>query len=91
MFGSWEQDNLRYAIDWCTFGYPDNQDAASTPCLESCKPVRDALQANLTNPSPNAPYGYCQDGSFMAGVDPCASCNARIDNQTYSSNCMSLK
>lgn len=84
------QDNLRYAIDWCVFGYPDNHDAVSTPCLGSCKPIKDALQANLTDPSSSTAYGYCQDDSFMAGVDLCASCNALVNNQSYPSNCKSL-
>jgi len=25
-------DNLRYAVSWCLFGYPDNKNVAGTPC-----------------------------------------------------------
>lgn len=89
MFGSRREDNLRYAINWCVLGYPDNHEAVSTPCGGSCKSVQDTLTANLTDPSSTTAYGYCQDGSFMAGVDQCASCNALVDDQSYPSNCMS--
>ena len=83
-------DNLRFAVDWCLLGYPDNKNAASTPCVGSCKTIQDVLKANITAPGLNTPYGYCQDGAFMAGVDLCVSCNALDDNQSYPSNCKRL-
>jgi len=83
-------DNLRYAIDWCIFGYPDNNNAPSTPCDSSCLSIQKTLKANMSQPSQNtAAYGYCQDGSFMAGVDLCSSCYALVDNHGYLSNCKS--
>lgn len=47
------------------------------------------MTANVTNSSLIAAYGYCQDGSFLDGVDLCSSCVTLVDGQAYLANCMS--
>lgn len=78
---------MRYAIDWCILGFPDDTNAPSNPCAVSCQPIQNALKANLTQPAANTAYGYCEDGSFMSGVDACTSCNALQHDQNYLVNC----
>ena len=33
-------DNLRYAVSWCLFGYPNNTQVGDTPCITSYVPPK---------------------------------------------------
>lgn len=84
-------DNLRYAIDWCVYGYPNsnNNNVPPNPCDGSCSSIQDTLKGNMSQPGQNTPYGYCQDGTFMADVDLCSACYSLLPNQSYYANCKS--
>ncbi|KAA8572858.1 hypothetical protein EYC84_003428 [Monilinia fructicola] len=42
----WGLYNLRYAISWCLFGFPNNTEAEDTPCMTSlsCGPMKKYLR-----------------------------------------------
>ncbi|TGO48461.1 hypothetical protein BOTNAR_0474g00040 [Botryotinia narcissicola] len=59
----WGLYNLRYAMSWCLFGFPNNTDVEDTPCITSlsCAPMKDAIEyGNLTTDA-QTEYGYCSD------------------------------
>ena len=85
-------DNIRYAFDYCVFGFPDAKDVASTPCSTStaCGELQDALTGDGLRGSDAAGYAYCSaDGGAMAGeaVEKCLACVAASDDQDFLANC----
>ena len=79
---------MRYALDWCLFGFPqgDNK-TASDQCIPACGRIANALETNLLNISASSTYDYCQDPDFLPNVGSCASCYKSVPNQLYLSNC----
>ncbi|KAL3425870.1 hypothetical protein PVAG01_02661 [Phlyctema vagabunda] len=78
--------NMRYAISWCLFGFPNNTEVADTPCItsRSCGPLEAAFEFdNLSTPT--AAFGYCPD-LFMNEVDSCSNCLRQLSNEFYLSN-----
>lgn len=83
-------DNMRYAIDTCVYDYPQSiNQTTSKPCQHSCANIPKALETNSLEADGSAPYDYCQDPSFEANVEPCASCYSIVPDQIYISNCKS--
>lgn len=85
-------DNLRYAFDYCVFGFPNATDVESSPCVtsEACGRIEDALKDGIVEPAHAEPYGYCAvDNSIMTSgaVDNCLSCVRAGSNLEYVSNC----
>lgn len=83
-------DNMRYAFNWCTLGFPNNTNLESTPCEVSCTPLLRSTTFDISNTSTAiAPYGYCDvnGGAFSAGVSVCSSCLRLVADQTYIANC----
>ena len=79
---------MRYALDWCLFGYPQgDREIASAQCTTACGRISNALEINLPNASASSTYDYCQDPEFLPNVGSCASCYKNVPNQLYLSNC----
>ncbi|KAI9733026.1 MAG: hypothetical protein M1834_003571 [Cirrosporium novae-zelandiae] len=79
----WLLYNLRYTIDYCVYGYPNNSKTISSPCTEQCTPFQDQLVTNLLDPDPQTPYAYCKNSTFLNEVDACSSCFALSNADTY--------
>ena len=79
---------MRYALDWCLFGYPQgDKEIASAQCTTACGRISSALEISLPNASASSTYDYCQDPEFLPNVGSCASCYKIVPNQLYMSNC----
>ncbi len=84
-------DNMRYALDWCLFDYPESKnETASNTCKISCAPIANALETNILTPNASTTYDYCHDQDFLPNVGACASCYKIIPNQLYISNCKGI-
>ena len=81
-------DNMRYALDWCLFGFPQgDKEIASAQCSTACGGISNALKIHLPNATVSSTYDYCQDPDFLPNVGSCASCYKNVSNQLYLSNC----
>ncbi|KAI1390831.1 uncharacterized protein F4822DRAFT_164640 [Hypoxylon trugodes] len=86
----WFLYNLRYAFDYCIFGFPNATGVASTPCSTStaCGGLEAAFTDDKLDPKKNG-YSYCTaDNSAMADgvVSECRLCVAASDGQDYLAN-----
>ena len=80
--------NMRYALDWCLFGFPQgDKETASNQCIPACGRISNALEINLLNVTASSTYDFCQDPDFLPNVGSCASCYKTVPNQLYLSNC----
>lgn len=79
----WGLYNLRYAISWCLFGYPNNTQVQDTPCITplSCGPMQNALEYGNLTTSAQTEYGYCSDIATNQ-ILQCQNC-LRISTATY--------
>jgi hypothetical protein len=80
-------DNLRYAVSWCLFGYPNNTNIADTPCITSfaCGKLQAAVAyAGLAKNA--SQYGYCSVWQSDQ-LPKCQACLAQLGNEFYLSNC----
>ncbi|MCJ1276317.1 hypothetical protein MMC21_004122 [Puttea exsequens] len=83
----WALFNMRYALDWCLFGYPGATNrSVFNQCTSTCSKISKALQINILTPHASTTYDYCQDPAFLPNVDKCASCYKVIPNQLLLSN-----
>lgn len=82
-------DNMRYALDWCIFGFPTSNDQVlSNPCIETCELVATTLETNILTPNASSPYDYCRGGpTFLTNLTSCAFCQSLVPNRIYVSNC----
>ena len=81
-------DNMRYALDWCLFDFPQSgKKTASDQCSTACGSISSALEMNLLNVTASSTYDYCQDPNFLPNVGSCASCYQNVPNQLFLSNC----
>ncbi|KAK0376612.1 hypothetical protein CLIM01_06028 [Colletotrichum limetticola] len=85
----WALYNLRYAISYCTFGYPDNPNVGSSPCLTrtACEPLQKAitysdLASNVTE------FEYCDVWDHNQ-VASCSSC-LRAGNNNFINNFLTI-
>ncbi|KAI4129501.1 MAG: hypothetical protein LQ347_003760 [Umbilicaria vellea] len=81
-------DNMRYAADWCIYGFPTfNEQVLSNPCIETCSLVATTLETNILTPNTSSPYDYCQGGpTFLTNLSSCAFCQSLVPNRIYISN-----
>lgn len=84
-------DNLRYAFDYCVFGFPNATGVASTPCSTStaCGGMEMALTGDDLDAANLQSYGYCSaDGGAVTEttVSKCKACVAASDGQDYMAN-----
>jgi len=70
----WALYNLRYAISWCLWGYPNNTDVGDTPCITStaCAPLQGAIEFDSLS-SNASEYGYCALLNTIS-VPKCLAC-----------------
>lgn len=84
------EDNLRYAVSYCVFGFPGNEDIENTPCRtsEACGPFQDAIKhENLTSEGLDK-YDYCAQWPVtdLEHVENCRIC-LEVDGNEYLANC----
>ncbi|EPE29709.1 hypothetical protein GLAREA_00869 [Glarea lozoyensis ATCC 20868] len=78
--------NMRYAVSWCLFGFPNNTDVGSTPCTIgfSCGPLQPAFEYDGL--SPNSPaLAYCP-GYVSTTVHSCSNCLKNQNDKTFLNN-----
>ncbi|KAI9049209.1 hypothetical protein LZ554_007056 [Drepanopeziza brunnea f. sp. 'monogermtubi'] len=82
----WAIYNIRYAVSWCLFGYPNNENVISTPCTTSMSCglleagfVYDSLSSNAST------YGFC---ALVPAIDvpKCTSCLRIQTSESYLTN-----
>lgn len=91
------QDNLRYSVDVCLYGFPNAPTAktVSSPCdIDfACRPLKKSLEAGNLNPGNGTQFDYCTaDGGSFSGtqLQDCIQCFRSSSNQFYMSNCTTL-
>ncbi|KAI0443577.1 hypothetical protein F4803DRAFT_514670 [Xylaria telfairii] len=89
---SWFLYNIRYSVDVCLFGFPDDSKSISSPCNINwaCQPVKTALEAGNLDATGDQ-LGYCTaDGNFTTAhhIDDCIKCLASSPSQGHLSNFM---
>ncbi|KAI9646975.1 hypothetical protein NHQ30_004976 [Ciborinia camelliae] len=79
----WGLYNLRYAISWCLFGFPNNTEVEDTPCITSlsCAPMKNAIEYGNLTTSGIAEYDYCPDIATNQILE-CQNC-LKISTATY--------
>ncbi|RAL15968.1 uncharacterized protein BO97DRAFT_315708, partial [Aspergillus homomorphus CBS 101889] len=84
---SWGLYNLRFAFDTCVYGYPEDVDTVSTPCLVSCLGLSPVFEFELLHPNQNNLRAYCATGQFADNhIDTCSNCYNRTSTQGYLAN-----
>ncbi|PQE16610.1 Lpxtg-domain-containing protein [Rutstroemia sp. NJR-2017a BBW] len=86
----WGLYNIRYAMSWCLWGYPNNPAVENTPCITSfsCGPFQNAVEyENLTTTS--SEYGYCDDYNKVYEQD-CSNCLSQLPVTYYLTNFFTL-
>ncbi|MCJ1375390.1 hypothetical protein MMC20_006625 [Loxospora ochrophaea] len=82
----WALYNLRYAVDWCIFGFPEaNNQTSSNPCSQSCNATA-ALETNILEPAKSTPYDYCTTTDDVTNMGVCGFCYSLIPDQIYLAN-----
>ncbi|ESZ99423.1 hypothetical protein SBOR_0185 [Sclerotinia borealis F-4128] len=79
----WGLYNLRYAMSWCLFGFPNNTAVEDTPCITStsCAPMQEAIEYGNLSTDAQMEYGYCSDIATNQILE-CQNC-LRISAATY--------
>lgn len=75
----WLLYNVRYAVSYCLFGYPENDDFEDNPCITStaCGPLTESVEwDNLTTDT--GAYDYCADWNSEQVVK-CSACLEAAD------------
>jgi len=86
----WALYNLRYAISWCLFGYPNNKEAGDTPCTTStaCGPLEAGIEMDSLSPNAST-YSYC--GLLLESHVPnCHACLSQQSKQFYLTNMLTV-
>lgn len=83
----WALYNLRYAMSWCLFGYPNNTAVGDTPCITStaCGPIQNAIELDSLAPNASA-YSYCALLLGSASVPKCGACLSVQSSEYYLNN-----
>ena len=87
--------NMRFTIDWCIYGYPNNpnQTLVMTSCYEACVGPNSELESASTNQilstNSSTQYQYCDvnSGAFPRNVGACIDCVQNVPNSTTLVNC----
>lgn len=87
----WFLYNLRYAVSYCVFGFPNATDVGTSPCVTSfaCEPLQTALEEGVLSPQDSIQYGYCAvNGSIYSQptISRCSSCIAASGDMHYLTN-----
>ncbi|MCJ1466849.1 hypothetical protein MMC07_005470 [Pseudocyphellaria aurata] len=87
-YAYWHVWNMKYNVDWCVFGYPNNPQIteANSQCGDVCSDsdnsTRLALVDHLVKNHPYDALQYCQNenGAFSKTVDDCMKCLNELPN-----------
>jgi len=84
----WALYNLRYAMSWCLFGFPNNTNVGDTPCITStaCGPLENAIEFDSLSSDASA-YAYCSLFT-VASIPKCNDCLSVQTSQYYLLNFM---
>lgn len=86
-------DNMKYAIDWCVFAWPDNTDItpANTNCAQVCAGPENSVKISLTDRlsanNRTLQYEYCDTPNINNSFDACADCLNAAPNAKALANC----
>ncbi|KAF6845142.1 lpxtg-domain-containing protein [Colletotrichum musicola] len=85
----WLLYNLRYAVSFCVFGFPENPNVGSSPCLTrtACEPLQNAITYNDLA-SNGTQYDYC-DVWDHGQVASCGAC-LRAGTDHYLTNFLAI-
>ncbi|KAF6819776.1 lpxtg-domain-containing protein [Colletotrichum sojae] len=85
----WLLYNLRYAVSYCLFGFPENPNVGSSPCLTrtACEPLQNAIKYNNLA-SNGTEYDYCTDWN-SGQVASCGAC-LRAGTDHYLTNFITI-
>ncbi|KKY35548.1 putative lpxtg-domain-containing protein [Diaporthe ampelina] len=86
----WMLYNSRFAVSYCVFGDPGNENIGDTPCVTSraCGVLKDAIQFGNFSTNVGA-YDYCQHWDFSDLTNGCEQC-LRADEDNYLANMVAL-
>ncbi|KAL1967125.1 hypothetical protein VTN77DRAFT_3416 [Rasamsonia byssochlamydoides] len=74
----WFLFNIKFTIDWCVYGYPNNNNAtpAMETCSGTCQPMILPMTDKLLETNMTLQYDYCTtyNGSFTSTVQNCIQC-----------------
>jgi hypothetical protein len=75
----WFLYNLRFSVNYCVLGFPNNTALGSNPCItsEACGPLERPLRAGLLEPDGADAYAYCAADdrrSLGDAYEKCLSC-----------------
>jgi len=85
----WMLYNLRYAVSYCLFGYPDNVGIGNSPCITrtACGPLQAAIQYQNLSATASA-YDYCS--VWDSGQVPKCSACVRAGEAAYLHNYVTI-
>ncbi|KAK3898153.1 hypothetical protein C8A05DRAFT_47447 [Staphylotrichum tortipilum] len=85
----WFLYNMRYAVSYCIFGFPNATDIASTPCstIKACGHLDVSMEHGIKDPSSTTAYSYCKAGTGAAmdsaNFESCIPCIAAEGKTNY--------
>ncbi len=88
-----ETDNMRYAVSYCVFGFPNATGIDSSPCATStaCGNLDVSMEHGIQDPSQTTAYSYCSAGTGAArdsaNFERCIPCLAAEGKTKYLVNC----
>lgn len=87
--------NMKFTVDWCVFGYPDNNNlTAANQCADICggsdDSTKKALTDRLLQTNATLQYQYCKDENeaFSETAQSCMECLEKVPNSKILANCM---
>ena len=92
-----ETDNMRYAVSYCVFGFPNATGIGSSPCTtnKACGNLDVSMEHGIKDPSQTTAYSYCSAGTGAAmdyaNFESCIPCIAAEGKTQYLANCECLE
>lgn len=89
--------HMKFNLDWCVFGYPDNNDIipANQKCAEVCagpdNSAKNSLTDQLMRTDAKLQYLYCDGLDIQNTLDNCAACLETVPNVKVLRNCRCRK
>ena len=86
---------MKFTLDWCVFGYPDNTNisTANEKCSEVCagpnNSAKRAMTERLLETNQTLQYLYCNGPDIENILDDCAACLDKVPNAKALGHCKS--
>jgi len=82
----WALYNLRYAVSWCLYGFPNNTKVGDSPCVTStaCGQLSGAFEFDSLSPDAGA-FSYCPIYQSLL-VNKCTACTSIQTSEFYITN-----